>query len=145
MFIASGNHKPQFLVPTLWRPPALRRSAAELRLSSGGRSRRFLVYFLYVLIVTGALAASAVLKDVFGDASDLYRPGFGDRTCWFSRGKALMMFFAAPLVVLMVANVALFCGSAVIIRRTAQTSVTTCSSKVRFYGFHSTEESTCLS
>ncbi|XP_043211654.1 adhesion G protein-coupled receptor E2-like [Amphibalanus amphitrite] len=41
----------------------------------------------------------------------------------------MMMFFAAPLVALMVVNVALFCGSAIIIRRTSQATVNTASSK----------------
>ena len=110
---------------------APRRSATKLRVSTGGRSRRFLLYSLYVAAITGALVLAAIIMDATGDDADPYRPGLGERTCWFSRPKAMMVFFGAPLFVVMVANVALFCGSAVIIRRTSKASRSTASSKVR--------------
>ena len=109
---------------------ALRRSSTELRVSAGGRPRRFLLYVLYVTGVTGALVVAAVTMDTMTDAADQYRPGFGRRTCWFSGREAMLAFFGLPLTVIMLANVALFCGSAAVIRRAAKASVNTASSKV---------------
>ena len=104
----------------------------ELRLITGDRLKSFLLYSLYVVIVTAALVAAAVVTDTSEGTADSYRPGFGDRVCWFSRRRALLVFFAVPLMVVMVLNVLLFVGSALIVRRAAQSaaSITCGPSKV---------------
>ena len=89
-------------------------------MTSGRRRKRYLLYLLYVCVTSGALVAAAVATDASASADDPYRPAFGERVCWLSRRRALMVFFAAPLIVVMAANVVLFVGSARIIRRTSQ-------------------------
>ena len=120
-------------LPTFPARSPLRQATTELRVSSGHRRKRYLLYLLYVCVMTTALVAAAVGTDSSGDASGPYRPAFGERVCWFSRRRALMAFFAAPLIVVMVANVALFVGSASVIRRTTQAaaSISCAPTKVR--------------
>ena len=100
-------------------PPPLRQATTELRVS-GRHRRRYLLYLLYVCVMTAAFVAAAVGADSSAGEASPYRPAFGERVCWFSRRRALMVLFAAPLVIVMVANVALFVASASIIRRTTQ-------------------------
>ena len=100
----------------------LRQATTELRVSAGHQRKRYLLYLLYVCAMTGALVAAAVTTDDSGAEDDPYRPAFGERVCWFSRRKSLMVFFAAPLIVIMAANVVFFLGSTRIIRKTTQST-----------------------
>ena len=81
-----------------------------------------MVYSLYALGSTVGLVLVAIVTDSSQQAPAAYRPGFGDRVCWFSRRRALLVFFALPLMVIMTANVVLFVGSALIVRRAAQSA-----------------------
>ncbi|KAF0304749.1 G-protein coupled receptor Mth2 [Amphibalanus amphitrite] len=98
----------------------LRQAMTELRVTSGRHRKRYLLYLLYVCVLTAALVAAAVGTDSSADPTSAYRPAFGERVCWFSRRRALMVFFAVPLILIMVANVALFLGSTSVIRRTGR-------------------------
>ncbi|KAF0304441.1 G-protein coupled receptor Mth2 [Amphibalanus amphitrite] len=107
---------------------SLRRAVTELRVTAGARLKPFLRYALYTVTATACLVTSAVITDSSPRAAPAYRPGFGERVCWFSRRRALLVFFAVPLLVIMVANMALFVGSALIVRRAEQsTARVTCS------------------
>ena len=86
-------------------------------MTSGGHTGRYLLYCLYTSGVTAALVTAAVVTDTSEGAADLYRPGFGDRLCWFSRRRALLVFFAVPLMAIMASNALLFVGSTLIVRR----------------------------
>ena len=101
---------------------------------AGGRHLgRFLLYTIYVTLMTSAVLAAAMITEHGGSAPAAYRPGFGDRVCWFSRRRALMAFFAVPLAAVMGVNVVLFVSSALMIRETTRStqSMTCGPSKVR--------------
>ena len=112
----------------------------EFQVRTGNRVKAFLFYSLYVLLVTAGLVAAAVVTDTSEGAADTYRPGFGARVCWFSRRRALMVFFAVPLMVIIVLNVLLFVGSALILRQAAHSAANiTCGpSKVGSEGSYTT-------
>ncbi|XP_037093970.1 G-protein coupled receptor Mth2-like [Pollicipes pollicipes] len=100
----------------------LRKATTELRVRSGQHMRRYVLYSLYVWAMTTAVVVAAVLAENSAAIPDAYRPGFGDRVCWFSRRKALMAFFAAPLAAVMGVNVVMFVASAHMIRSTTKST-----------------------
>ena len=57
-----------------------------------------------------------------------FRPGFGRKNCWFSHRYALLVFFALPLTLVMVLNIAFFSSSAHMIFSTTSTTRFTSSS-----------------
>ncbi|XP_049853010.1 uncharacterized protein LOC126334620 [Schistocerca gregaria] len=106
----------------VWR--TLRLATSELRVSSGKQWRKFAAYSAFcwaapMLSVVVALAADAAPE---GGWPDELRPAFGVYTCWFGHRHALLVFFALPLAVVMVCNVAFFVSSARIIFATTSTT-----------------------
>ncbi|KAF2350610.1 GPCR family 2 secretin-like, partial [Trinorchestia longiramus] len=51
-----------------------------------------------------------------------YLPRMGERLCWFGQRKALLVFFAAPLMLIMVINVVFFVLSAHMIANTTRST-----------------------
>ncbi|XP_043206637.1 uncharacterized protein LOC122372985 [Amphibalanus amphitrite] len=100
----------------------LRKATKELRVASGRHLGRFLLYTIYVTLMTSAVLAAAMIAEHGGSTPAAYRPGFGDRVCWFSRRRALMAFFAVPLAAVMGINVVLFVSSALMIRETTRST-----------------------
>lgn len=84
-------------------------------LSSKLTFRNFYVYCLYAWGIALVFAIAAVISDNEPNFPNEYRPHFGERMCWFQQGKALLVFFAAPLFALICINIVFFGVSAYII------------------------------
>lgn len=106
----------------IWR--SLRLATTQLRTSYSGRKqwRKFFInsvccWFVPAIIV---LAAVIVENSPPGSVMEEMRPGFGVRPgiCWFSSRKALLVFFAAPISVVMLLNAIFFTSSALMIYST---------------------------
>ena len=113
----------------IWR--TLRLATSELRVSSGTQWVKFVVYSLYGWLMPAAALVLLVTLDLMrpeGMAEEYY-PFLGERWCWFGHRKALLVFFAAPLMAIMVVNIVLFISSARIIAETTQSTakMTSCS------------------
>ncbi|XP_026282411.2 probable G-protein coupled receptor Mth-like 11, partial [Frankliniella occidentalis] len=103
----------------VWR--TLRLATCELRVSAGKQWRKFVLYSVWTWLMPAAIVCAALFVDAAapGTVDDQFRPGFGLHACWFAHRKALLVFFAAPLAVIMFLNVVLFASSALMIVRTA--------------------------
>lgn len=113
----------------IWR--TLRLATSELRVSSGTQWTKFIVYSLYGWLMPAVALVVLVTLDLVrpaGMAAEYY-PFLGERWCWFGHRKALLVFFAAPLMAIMVINIVLFIMSARIIAETTQSTakMTSCS------------------
>ncbi|GIX92011.1 g-protein coupled receptor Mth2 [Caerostris extrusa] len=108
----------------VWR--SFRVVMRELRISSHRVPwRRFLLYSLYSWTLPALLALLVKFADSTELLSEEFRPSFGSEFCWFGQRKALMLFFALPLVVVMVLNAAFFLDVTwVISRASLRTSAT---------------------
>ncbi|KAK3930024.1 G-protein coupled receptor Mth2, partial [Frankliniella fusca] len=103
----------------VWR--TLRLATCELRVSAGKQWRKFVLYSVWTWLMPAAIVCAALFVDAAapGTVDDQFRPGFGFHACWFAHRKALLVFFAAPLAIIMFLNVVLFASSALMIVRTA--------------------------
>lgn len=106
----------------VWR--SFRVVMRELRISSHRIPwRRFLMYSLYSWLVPGALTVLVKVADSIDVLPEDYRPSFGAPLCWFGNRKALLVFFAVPLAVVMLLNAGFFLDvTYVISRATLKTS-----------------------
>nr|XP_045615520.1 uncharacterized protein LOC123768776 [Procambarus clarkii] len=82
----------------------------ELRVSSGRQRSKFLFYCVYgwLLPALAVVVTVTLDKTAPGGLPSEFQPNFGQRWCWFGQRKALMVFFAAPLFVVMALNVVFF-------------------------------------
>ncbi|KAJ9592307.1 hypothetical protein L9F63_001203, partial [Diploptera punctata] len=112
----------------VWR--TLRLATSELRVSAGKQWRKFVVYSSWSWIVPAIFVLSAIATDNAPPGSVMpdFRPGFGLKNCWFSRRYALLVFFAVPLALVMILNIAFFSSSAHMIFSTTSTTRFTSSS-----------------
>lgn len=100
----------------VWR--SFRAVIKELRVSSHRiPRRRFCAYSAYSWLLPAALAIFAVKADELDLVPYDYRPSFGYAFCWFGKRKALMVFFASPLFIIMLLNCIFFLDSAYVINR----------------------------
>lgn len=106
----------------VWR--SFRVVMRELRISSHKVPwRRFLLYSLYSWTIPGILTLLVKVLDSSDLLSEELRPSFGDQYCWFGQRKALLIFFAMPLIIVMILNAVFFLDvSYVISRATLKTS-----------------------
>ncbi|CAG0921325.1 unnamed protein product [Notodromas monacha] len=104
----------------VWR--SLRRATSELRLSSGSQFRKFAAYSAYAWGLPAVLVAVALVADSAPGVALALRPGFGVASCWFGHRTALLVYFAAPLAVVMAMNVVFFGLSAGMIYATSESS-----------------------
>ncbi|XP_068220865.1 adhesion G protein-coupled receptor E3-like [Palaemon carinicauda] len=106
----------------VWRTLSL--ATTELRVSAGGQCCKFMVYAVYGWLFPAAAVIGVLLLDImkpeFLPAE--YYPAFGEYWCWFGHRKALLVFFAAPLMTIMVLNIMLFILSARIIANTMEST-----------------------
>ncbi|MPC53476.1 G-protein coupled receptor Mth2 [Portunus trituberculatus] len=113
----------------IWR--TLRMATSELRVSSGKQWVKFSLYSLYGWLAPALALVVLVTLDLVRPEGmpEEYYPFLGERWCWFGHRKALLVFFAAPLMAIMVVNIALFILSAVMIAETTQSTakMTSCS------------------
>ncbi|XP_013780544.1 uncharacterized protein LOC106464918 [Limulus polyphemus] len=94
----------------VWR--TLRIATQELRVSSGNKWPKFIGYSLYSWLSPVLLVIVAIIIEQLEYVPENYKPGFGIYHCWFGHKRALSLFFAAPLGLVMLANVILFVWSA---------------------------------
>ncbi|XP_054711013.1 uncharacterized protein LOC129220609 [Uloborus diversus] len=105
----------------VWR--TLKMATTELRVSGGRQMRRFAAYTFFTW-VTPLFVMILIAFAEYTDAFPLsYRPGFAKPRCWFKRRRALLVFFATPLIAIMLANLLLFLHSARMILMTTQTTI----------------------
>ncbi|GFQ82009.1 g-protein coupled receptor Mth2 [Trichonephila clavata] len=106
----------------VWR--SFRVVMKELRISSHKVPwRRFLSYSLYSWSIPGILTLLVKVLDSSDILSEGWRPSFRNQFCWFGQRKALLIFFAMPLIIVMILNAAFFLDvSYVISRATLKTS-----------------------
>ncbi|XP_045615521.2 uncharacterized protein [Procambarus clarkii] len=103
-----------------------RRTKTDLRLISGKHWQRFLMYSLYSWLLPAVATIIVVTIDVQqpeGIPEELL-PSFGKRWCWFGHRKALLIFFAIPIVAIIIVNCILFISTAKIITETTQSTST---------------------
>lgn len=96
----------------VWR--TLRLATAELRVTAGKQWRKFIVYSVWSWLVPAfiVLASLFVEQAPRGTVARSLRPEFGVNSCWFGQRKALLLFFALPVAVVMVLNFLFFCSAA---------------------------------
>ena len=112
----------------VWR--TIRLATVQLRCSSSGQQwGKFILYSMYAWLVPGLIVAAAVAveyvdTDVLSWMPTEYRPYFGRNVCWFGQRKAILIYFAAPLALILSTNLLLFVSSAHMIRSTTAKSPT---------------------
>ena len=111
----------------VWR--TIRMATVQLRSSSGRQWGRFVLYSIYAWFVPALLvAATLVIEYVDVDATPWipseFHPEFGRNVCWFGQRKAILVFFAAPLLCILSVNLLLFISSLCMIRSTTSKSPT---------------------
>ena len=111
----------------VWR--TIRMATIQLRSSSGRQWGRFVLYSIYAWFVPALLvAATLVIEYVDVDATPWipseFHPEFGRNVCWFGQRKAILVFFAAPLLCILSVNLLLFISSLCMIRSTTSKSPT---------------------
>ncbi|KAK7069719.1 hypothetical protein SK128_004726, partial [Halocaridina rubra] len=96
----------------------------KLRVSGGNQWRKFLAYSLYSWVLPGVAVASVIIIDTVRPDSipKDFLPYLGERWCWFGHRKALLVFFALPMTILIILNCAFFISTAWIITETTLAS-----------------------
>ncbi|XP_054719370.1 G-protein coupled receptor Mth2-like [Uloborus diversus] len=120
----------------VWR--SFRVVMRELRISSHRvPRRRFLIYSVYSWVIPAVLTILVKVADSTEVLPEDYRPDFGKHICWFGQRKALLVFFAVPLCIVMILNIYYFLDvTYVISRATLKTSQThEATLKKRFFMF----------
>ncbi|XP_021912913.1 probable G-protein coupled receptor Mth-like 1 [Zootermopsis nevadensis] len=94
----------------VWR--TLRLSTVHLRVvSTESRWYIFASYCALCWIVLPGILVSTALSMEYFQVDSAFWPGFGVQNCWFGKRKALIVFFAIPVGVIMVMNIAFFISS----------------------------------
>jgi len=111
----------------VWR--TIRMATVQLRSSSGHQWGRFALYSLYAWIVPALMVTGTLLIELMDTAPTPwipaeYHPAFGRNVCWFGQRRAILVFFAAPLLCILSVNLFLFISSAYMIRSTTSKSPT---------------------
>ncbi|XP_071546839.1 uncharacterized protein [Panulirus ornatus] len=101
-----------------------RRTKTELRVTGGKQRYKFLAYCLYSWFLPAVAVMVLVLVDRLEPSGvpEEYLPSLGKRWCWFGHRKALLVFFAIPMVAIIIVNSAFFISSAKIIAETTHTA-----------------------
>ncbi|GFS78220.1 g-protein coupled receptor Mth2 [Nephila pilipes] len=101
----------------VWR--TLKIATTELRVSNGKQIRRFIVYSLIAWVTPLLLVCIFALGELIDLFPLQYKPNIAERRCWFKRGRSHLVFFGAPLLLIMVLNVVFFiCSSRIILTTT---------------------------
>lgn len=92
---------------------SLLNATGKLRLkSSRFRFKYFSLYCLYSWGTALIVAIAALVSDNIPSFPEEYKPYFGHGLCWFRHKKGLLVFFAAPVFVVICVNVIFFIISA---------------------------------
>ncbi|XP_076366015.1 uncharacterized protein LOC143254969 [Tachypleus tridentatus] len=94
----------------VWR--TLRMATKDLRVSSGKQWRRFVSYSFYCWITPIIIVVLSVVFESLEGIPIEYRPAFGTSLCWFNHRRALLVFFATPVALIMLINFVFFIVSA---------------------------------
>ncbi|KAK3882671.1 hypothetical protein Pcinc_012967 [Petrolisthes cinctipes] len=93
---------------------SLRLARKELRVSGRGQNRRFIIYSVYSWLLAAFPSATVLALD-FTNPEGLppnMLPSMGQYWCWFGQRRALLLFFGAPLFVIIILNVVFFLATA---------------------------------
>lgn len=104
----------------VWR--TLRMATSELRVSSGQQWHKFVAYSAYSWFGPAIVVAISIIVENSSTVPTMFRPLFGQVTCWFGSRRALLIFFVAPVLTIVVLNAFMFACSACIIVGTTQSS-----------------------
>lgn len=77
------------------------------RSASDGANKRFAVYSFYAWMIPALIVGGSLALDLF-EVHELYRPHYGERLCWISSRRALLVLFALPMAILLFVNILLF-------------------------------------
>lgn len=97
-----------------------RLTKTELRVTAGNQWHKFIAYSLYAWLLPAVALIIVVVVDVEqpeGIPED-FLPFLGKNLCWFGHRKALLVFFALPMTILIILNCAFFISTARIIAET---------------------------
>nr|XP_045604829.1 uncharacterized protein LOC123762358 [Procambarus clarkii] len=112
----------------IWR--TLKLATSHLRVPAGRQWGKFLIYSINGWLMPAVALTVVVSTDLLrpDGLPPHYFPALGERWCWFGQRKALLVFFAAPTVTIMLINLVLFILSSRIIAVTTQstTKITSC-------------------
>ncbi len=72
--------------------------------SSGGHRKRFLLYSAFGWVCPLVLVSVSITVDFVSELNKMYKPGYGDGLCWITQRRGLLIFFGAPLAVIMLTN-----------------------------------------
>ena len=106
----------------VWR--TLRLATTELRVANGKQHVKFLLYSIYSWTVP-AIALALVLLIEFLEPDFMpkeFMPELGQHMCWFGQRSALVIFFAVPLIIIMVFNIFCFVMAARMVASAAHTA-----------------------
>ncbi|KAG7176339.1 G-protein coupled receptor Mth2-like 5 [Homarus americanus] len=102
----------------------------ELRVSGGKQWQKFLAYSLYSWLLPAVAVTVLIMFHIQqpkGIPED-YLPSLGKRWCWFGHRKALLVFFAIPMITIIIINSVFFiCTARIITMTTSATSTITAS------------------
>ncbi len=99
----------------VWR--SLKIATKELRVSSGKQWRKFFIYSMCGWVLPAKIVLIALLVELCpnGFMGESFKPKFGQSSCWFGNGASLLVFFGAPVFVILVCNFSFFVSSAYMI------------------------------
>jgi hypothetical protein len=75
--------------------------------SSDNYMRKFVRFCLYSLCTSLLIVLIAVVVN-YSVNDSVYRPGYGEGVCWFKYRRALLIFFAVPVAMVILANIVYF-------------------------------------
>ncbi|XP_064081051.1 uncharacterized protein LOC135197832 [Macrobrachium nipponense] len=108
-----------------------RLTITELRVTGGNQWHRFIAYSIYSWLIPAIAVAVVVAIDLWqpeGIPKD-FLPSLGANWCWFGHRKALLVFFALPITLMVLLNGVFFINTArIIAETTTATSNSTMSS-----------------
>ncbi|XP_068223141.1 adhesion G protein-coupled receptor E2-like [Palaemon carinicauda] len=117
-----------------------RLTQTQLRVTGGNQWHRFIAYSFYSWLIPALAVAVVVGIDIWQPEviPEDFLPSLGANWCWFGHRKALLVFFALPITVMVILNVVFFTNTARIIAETttATSSSTTSSHHKNQYKMH---------
>ncbi|GIY18974.1 g-protein coupled receptor Mth2 [Caerostris extrusa] len=105
----------------VWR--TLKMATTELRVATGKQLKRFLTYSFFSWISPLFIVGFLALTEFTDLLPSSYKPGFSSPLCWFKSKLSLLVFFVAPLALVMLVNIVMFLSSSRMILMTTQTAV----------------------
>ncbi|KAK2166887.1 hypothetical protein LSH36_34g08015 [Paralvinella palmiformis] len=88
-------------------------SGSVHKASAEGQKRRFYKYSGYAWISPILIVAVATTVDFRSAPDCVFRPGYAHGLCWITNRKALFLFFALPVALILIANLIMFVLTAV--------------------------------